>query len=117
MALDFSFKLNKIWTSGCTKKKSTLQRLIFTDGIMYNCKTEIFRTEKINEVFSWITKLISITALNAKGQTDCKVSLSSKVEPTGLEPVSKHIRRKLSTCLFLHCFSKKYRSKTNQYFP
>ena len=26
----------------------------------------------------------------------------SKVEPTGLEPVSKHIRRKLSTCLFVH---------------
>ena len=38
------------------------------------------------------------------------------VEPTGLEPVSKHIRRKLSTCLFLHWFSKKYRGKTNQYF-
>lgn len=39
------------------------------------------------------------------------------VEPTGLEPVSKHIRRKLSTCLFTHYLSGKCRSATNQYFP
>jgi len=27
-----------------------------------------------------------------------------EVEVAGIEPASKHIRRKLSTCLFTHCF-------------
>ena len=34
----------------------------------------------------------------------------AKVEVTGIEPVSKHDIRKLSTCLFQHCLSGKNRS-------
>jgi hypothetical protein len=39
------------------------------------------------------------------------------VELQGVEPWSKHIRRKPSTCLVLHYLSEKSRSKTNQLFP
>ena len=99
-ALNFASKLTDTWTLGNTKTKSKLQKLIFPEGVMYNCKTETFRTEKVNEVFAWIASVVSINDLNKKGQTNPKVSLSGKVESTGLEPVSKHIRHKPSTCLF-----------------
>lgn len=39
------------------------------------------------------------------------------VELQGVEPWSKHIRHKSSTCLFLHYLSGISRSKTNQLFP
>lgn len=37
---------------------------------------------------------------NKKGQLFKNVELSRNVELQGIEPWSKHIRRKLSTCLF-----------------
>jgi hypothetical protein len=39
------------------------------------------------------------------------------VEVTGVEPVSKHDIRKLSTCLFSYCLSGNDREETNQLFP
>jgi hypothetical protein len=39
------------------------------------------------------------------------------VELQGVEPWSKHIRRKPSTCLVMHYLSGKNRGKTNQPFP
>jgi hypothetical protein len=36
------------------------------------------------------------------------------VEVRGIEPLSKHIRRKLSTCLFPYCLSAIHRKRTNQ---
>ncbi len=39
------------------------------------------------------------------------------VEPQGIEPWSKHIRHKPSTCLVLHYLSEKGRGKTNQPDP
>ena len=80
MYIGFSSKLSEVWTSGSTKTKEQIQKLIFPNGIMYNCKTETFRTEKVNEVFSWMAKLVSITAEKEKGQTNDKVSLSCQVE-------------------------------------
>ena len=37
------------------------------------------------------------------------------VELRGVEPLSKHILQKLSTCLFSYCLSAMYRKETNQY--
>lgn len=39
------------------------------------------------------------------------------VEPAGVEPASKHMPDKLSTCLFLHWFSGNSRNRTNLLFP
>jgi hypothetical protein len=41
-------------------------------------------------------------------------AMAAKVESTGLEPVSKHICHKLSTCLFHYCLSATGRKRTNQ---
>ena len=75
-AISFSSKLTEIWTCGSTKTKEQVQKLLFPNGIMYNCKTEAFRTEKVNEVFSWMAKLVSITSKNKKGQINYDVNLS-----------------------------------------
>jgi len=39
------------------------------------------------------------------------------VELRGVEPLSKHNRQKLSTCLFRHCLSGGGRDRTNQLPP
>ena len=39
------------------------------------------------------------------------------VEPAGVEPASKHMPDKLSTCLFLHWISGSSRSRTNLLLP
>jgi len=38
-----------------------------------------------------------------------------KVELQGIEPWSKHIRYKPSTCLVIHCLSEETRGITNQF--
>ena len=45
------------------------------------------------------------------------IDLQDFVELQGIEPWSKHIRRKLSTCLFAHWLQGNGRSATNQLFP
>ena len=42
--------------------------------------------------------------------------LHISVEATGVEPVSKHIRRKLSTCLFYFVMSGSNWKQTTDYF-
>jgi len=44
-----------------------------------------------------------------------RVKNQKKVELVGFEPTSKHIRRKLSTCLFWNWLSEKCRNQTNQH--
>lgn len=39
---------------------------------------------------------------NKKGETSFETNFPLLVEPTGLEPVSKQIRHKPSTCLFVY---------------
>ncbi len=46
-----------------------------------------------------------------------KVQTFLFVELSRIELESKHIRRKLSTCLLLHYLSGNSRSSTNQLFP
>ena len=43
---------------------------------------------------------------------------SCRLEPReDIEPLSKHILQKLSTCLFRHCLSGNNRRRTNRLFP
>ena len=42
--------------------------------------------------------------------------LAGSVELAGIEPASKHILQKLSTCLFPYCLSAYNRKRTNQLY-
>jgi len=46
---------------------------------------------------------------------DLRLIIRMEVEATGIEPVSKHILQKLSTCLFPYYLSALNRKGTNQF--
>ncbi|MFY0254806.1 hypothetical protein ACDQ55_12715 [Chitinophaga sp. 30R24] len=51
--------------------KEKLQKLIFSEGIGYDRKNEVFRTGKVNEVFALIASLSGNTGSNEKGDKSC----------------------------------------------
>ena len=61
--LDLSQNLSKIWVCGDNDEKQALQKVVFTDSIYYNTGKSIYRTPKVNSVFSQIALL----AGNLKG--------------------------------------------------
>ncbi len=60
---------------------------------------------------------VNLKLLKCKSRTLYERGAAANVEATGIEPVSKHIRRKLSTCLFPHCLSGRCRNETHQQLP
>jgi hypothetical protein len=51
--------------------------------------------EKLRSVIQWMQ-----ARENKNGNNGYTANVPALVEPRGVEPLSKHIRRKLSTCLF-----------------
>lgn len=78
-AVSISAKLNTVWTSADLDTKEKLQKIVFPDGIIYDRKNEVFRTEKVNEIFALIARLNSVTGENEKGQINNEVDLSNQV--------------------------------------
>ena len=66
--------------------KEALQKLLSPLGVRYSCKNEAFRTDKVNEVFQWISSTAKGMGGNKNGQTDKKIDLSRKVGLLGFEP-------------------------------
>jgi hypothetical protein len=60
------------------------------------------RTDKINRALLLMLATDKDFRAKKNGQLFKNLKLSGQVEATGIEPVSKHILQKLSTCLF--CF-------------
>jgi len=82
----FCGKLNTTWASGSVEFKQDLQKLIFPEGILYDKKNKVFRTEKINEVFRTIASLKTGLEGNEKGTELLFKSLSLAAERRGFEP-------------------------------
>ena len=99
-AITFSRKLATVWSSAKYTDQQRLQFLVFPEGIFYNRKIDKCRTENINPVFRYIIDLGRVIAENKSGTTPENLECAALVEVTGVEPVSKHILQKLSTCLF-----------------
>ena len=74
--LQFSSKLNEIWTSSEVSAKEKIQKLIFPEAIYYNKQKGAFRTIKINSVFSCIADLQTVSAKKQKGTSRGKSDLS-----------------------------------------
>ena len=84
--LVFKLKPSRVFRpSGGVKSKETLQKLLFPLGVKYSCKNEAFRTDKVNEVFQWISSTAKGMGGNKNGQTDKKIDLSNKVGRTRFE--------------------------------
>ena len=85
--LKIASKLNKLWVSGNYQMKQKLQYLMFPDGISFNKKEDIYRTDKINAVFSCMSSLVRVVEKAKSGQIGIKPYLSALVAGTGVEPV------------------------------
>jgi len=94
------------------EQKRDILGSIFPDKLQI--KENDYRTARVNEALLMILSLDKGLEHKKTGQPFKSLRLSGNVEVTGIEPVSKHIRRKLSTCLFSYCFSKEDRKETNQ---
>ena len=116
-AINLSSKLATVWDLSDYKGKQELQFLLFPDGIYYNRKTEGCRTPKVNEVFSYISSLQRALGQKESGNPNHRLDVPAWVDPLGVEPRSKHMPDKLSTCLFRHWISEVSRSRTNQLNP
>jgi len=113
--ITISKKASQLWVSSDYSDKQRLQYLIYPDGILYNKENNTVRTPRVNSLFTAISCLSYISAENKNGQPTQIDQNSRWVELQGIEPWSKHIRYKPSTCLVIHCLSEENRGITNQF--
>lgn len=87
-ALDISINLATEWNSADIEHKEKLQKLVFPDGIVFDKKTGVLRTDRVNVIFELIADLSDNTGDNEKRQTGDDACLSPLVRVEGLEPPS-----------------------------
>jgi len=95
--------LKKYYVSTDLTSRMRLLSSIFPEKLIFE-ETKS-RTPKINEAVRLM--LATDNGFNENGTTQIfkNLELSPWVELRGIEPLSKHIRQKLSTCLFHYCLS------------
>jgi site-specific DNA recombinase len=116
-AIDYAAKLTPLWEHSDYAGKQMLQNLVFPEGMYYDRKNDGCRTPKVNGVFHYISTLAGVAGHEKSGSTVDENNSAALVELAGVEPASKHILHKLSTCLFVHCLSGYNRGTTNQSYP
>jgi site-specific DNA recombinase len=92
--------LGKAYANGTVREKQLLLSSIFEENLIFDKKK--YRTPKFNKIISLLFSLDKGLRKIKNGKEQIKFVNSRKVEPRGVEPLSKHILQKLSTCLFLH---------------
>jgi site-specific DNA recombinase len=97
--LSFSSKLATAWSSSPVKAKEKLQKLIFPQGIYYDMKNEVFRTNEVNSVFALNTVLNSVSEDEINKQGGLNTTLSSYVGKTGFEPATPWSQTRCATGL------------------
>ncbi len=113
--LDNIKSLGNAYSKGSVREKQLLLGSVFEEKLVFPEKK--CRTPKFNKVISLLFTIDKGLRRNKNGIEPLKIVQSRKVEPRGVEPLSKHTPQELSTCLFLHSFLCISRSKTNQPIP
>ena len=73
--LNIGRNINKIWECSTLSQKLTLQNLLFPNGIRYNRKKGIFRTDRVNTLFALVSKYIKGLGENKKGISELSFQL------------------------------------------
>ena len=98
--IEFINNLSILYNKTDIQSKRKLLSSTFPEKLIFSKKNS--RTPRLNEVIRLILNADKGFEGNIKGQLFKNLELSCQVELQGIEPWSKHIRRKLSTCLFMH---------------
>jgi site-specific DNA recombinase len=94
-AINYSSKLNTLWTCADYHQKQQIQFLVFPNGIRYNRKKDESRTERVNSVFSYIVQLARVVEKEKSEHKEENFSVSAFVER--IRPLSN----KLLVCILL----------------
>ena len=81
--LEIVSNIGHVWTVSDYHTKKDIQNLLFSNHIEYNHEEHIYRTPKVNSVFSMIVESLE---QKETGQTDSKANLSRLVPWAGIEP-------------------------------
>ena len=100
LTLQYSRKLASTWAFGDYEEKQTLQKILFPRGISYNRESDKCRTSSVNNIFILLYKLSGSYDEKKVREATFKSDSAHWVEPLGVEPRSKQVHCKLSTCLF-----------------
>ena len=86
-AIEMSRNLANTWVSGDYEVKRKLQYLVFPEGIFYDKANDIYRIEKVNEIFRSIA-LLSVSYDKAKIKGAEKISVTPPLAVRrGIEPL------------------------------
>lgn len=83
--------LGKMWDSPDFSVQQHLQYLLFPEGVSYDWKNHVYRTPKVNSVFTLIAGLSRDYEEKKVGQIDLDVYLSDLVPRVGIEPTNPKI--------------------------
>lgn len=111
----FLRNLPKLFTIATLDEKFLILGSTFPEKLVF--KNGEVRTACSDTAISVLIKPDKDFSGNKKGSAKIFALPSGQVEVTGVEPVSKHILQKLSTCLFLYYLSGRCRNRTNQQLP
>jgi site-specific DNA recombinase len=87
-AIDLSSKLNTAWISADYIGRHKIQYLLFPDGISYNRQKDECRTLRVNEIFSAMASLASVSVKEKPNFSCEKLGLTGWVVRAGLEPAT-----------------------------
>jgi site-specific DNA recombinase len=75
-----------LWRNANFSRKQTIQNLVFPEGIFFNRKNDVYRTSRINLLFSAIFYLTGFVEAYKNGDFDILAEIPTWVVPPGLEP-------------------------------
>ena len=87
-AVKLAKSLALLWSEGAFRTKRAVQNMVFPEGILFDFKNKVSRTNRVNVIFT-LTHLISGDfTKNKKGKEDKIINFPLVVAGTGLEPMT-----------------------------
>ncbi len=99
-AKEYALQLPVLWENGGLIEKRRIQKMVFPNGIVYDFKNSTYRTQRVNELFSYFPLFKMVLVEKKKGTIAENLLLPPFVLGAGLEPARPYRHRILSpACL------------------
>ncbi len=86
-AIAFSSELASCWQEGDYEERKMVQNILFPEGIIFDKKSDAFRTSQVNVVIGLIAEISANYNQKNRRQVNHNFDLSPSVVRTGIEPV------------------------------
>ena len=83
----FASELASCWLNGDYKERKMVQNILFPEGIIFDKKSDEFRTSQINTVIGLIAEISTIHKQKNRRQVNNNFDLSPSVVRRGIEPL------------------------------